>query len=261
MSVSGSFAVLQKERDRPAAEPIRRAFRSFSHLTDADAVRLAANAQGILMRHLSADQARALQRSLLAEGVEATLVREDELRRLLPDGQPLNRIVLERDALMLFDASGRICPVAWDDLSLVAVGAMPHFRIVSTPAQRAGMEFRRMFGVRAKHEAGPRSRLETGSDFVLELIAGHNPARYEIQALEFRFDVAPNCPAASTTEEFIRLARELTQRAPRALLNRGANDVRDGVEFVRGYPSRQAFLDEITWLLWNAARHNRPADH
>ena len=75
------YAVLQRDASAPQAEQIRRAFRSFSHLTDADAVRLAANAQGILLRHLSADEARAFHRALQAEGVAAAMVAESEDRK------------------------------------------------------------------------------------------------------------------------------------------------------------------------------------
>jgi hypothetical protein len=110
-----------------------------------------------------------------------------------------------------------------------------------------------VFGVWPKKVVETRSRLETERQFILELVVGHGAARYEIQAHEFPFNSVVECPAAPLTEKFVWLVREMTRRAPQALLNRGAQDVRDGVMLVRGYPSRQQLLDEMVWLLWSRA--------
>ena len=112
MATTSSYAVLLRDVATPSAEPICRAFRTFSHLTDADAIRLAANAQGILMRHLSVDEAKALQQALVKEGVNVALVKDEELQ-LLPASQRLHRIELTLDALVIFDYIGRPVPVSW----------------------------------------------------------------------------------------------------------------------------------------------------
>jgi hypothetical protein len=248
-----TYAILLRDLGRPNAEAVCRAFRTFSHLTDADAIRLAANAQGILMRHLSVDEAKALQRALVTEGVKAALVKDDELR-FLPASQLLHRIELTPDALVTFDLMGRASAVAWKDIALVAAGAVPHVEIGSVQTQRAGTGFQSGFGLWPKPGIETRSRLETERHFILELVVGHGVARYEIQAHQFPFNYVLERPGASTLEKFVWLVREMTRRAPQAVLNRGAQDMCDGIQLVRGYPSRQRLLDEMVWLLWNAVQ-------
>lgn len=232
MPVPAPYAVLQKEAARPTAEQIRRAFRSFSHLTDADAVRLAANAQGILQRQLNADAARAFLRALQAEGVAAAIVAESELQ-LLPQSKSLHRLALTEAALEVYDLRGRPTAVPWGELALVAAGAV-------------------------RQEAISHS-LATRSQLILEIVLSGSAARYEVNADEFPFKYALDRPDLSTVQKFVWLVREISRRATGALLNRGARDVQEGTELVRGYPNHQVFNDEMTWLLWNAAQTNRTA--
>lgn len=254
MTAHSHYAVLLRDAGAPSAEAIRRAFRTFSHLTDADAVRLAANAQGILLRQAGVDEAKALQRALLAEGVGAAVVAEEALR-FLPASQLLHRIELTHDALVIFDLADRPSAVAWGEIALVAAGAVPHIEISSSAGPRPAAGWRRWFGPDSPRGGASRSRLETERQLILEFVVGAGAARYEIQAHQFPFKHVLDRPAAPTVEKFVWLVRELTRRAPGALLNRGAQDVRDGVQLVRGYPSRQLLLDEMIWLLWNAPPH------
>ncbi|MGC3958786.1 MAG: hypothetical protein QM813_12860 [Verrucomicrobiota bacterium] len=247
---TSSYAILLRDTATLSADPIRRAFGTFSHLTAADAIRLAANAQGILMRHLSVDEAKALQQALVKEGVNAVLVNDDDLR-FLPMCQRLHRIELTHDALMISDYVGRPTAVAWNEISLVAAGAVPHVELSAAQTQRTALRPHPVFGMWPKKVKEVRSRLETERQFILELVVGRGAARYEIQAHEFPFTGVVDRPTATLMEKFVWLVREMTRRAPQALLNRGAQDVRDGVALVRGYPSRQLLLDEMVWLLWN----------
>lgn len=252
MSDPTSYAILLRDTRSPSAEPICRAFRTFRHLTDADAIRLAANAQGILLRHLGVDEARALQQALLKEGVNAALVKDEDLR-FLPASQTLHRIELTPAVLRIFDYVGRVTEVPWSEFSLVAAGAVPHVEISSTPIQRAGSGLHPAFGAWPKQAMETRSRLETEQQFLLELVIGHGAARYEIQAHEFPVNNLVDQNAVSLMDKFVGLVREMMRRAPQALLNRAAQDIRDGVMLVRGYPSRQQLLDEMVWLLWSRA--------
>lgn len=251
-----TYAVLLREAGRPNAEAVRRAFRAFQHLTDADAVRLAANAQGILMRHLGVDEAKALQQALVAEGVSAALVKDDELR-FLPTSRQWHRIELTDAALLSFDYLGAPTTVAWQDISLLAAGAVSHVEISAAPAMRPRSGLRTWLGLDPRSATETRSHLETGHQLILELVVGAGAARYEIQAQQFQFQSVLGPSAAPLVEKFVWLVREMSWRAPQAMLNRAAQDIRDGVSLVRGYPSRQSLLDEMVWLLWSA-RH-RPA--
>lgn len=250
------YAVLLRDGGTPQAEQIRRAFRSFSHLTDADAVRLAANAQGILLRHLSADEARAFHRALQAEGVAAALVHESELE-LLPRSKALHRVSLTEPALEIYDLHGQPSPVGWDEIVLVAAGAVPHVELGVRQPERTTTKLDSFFGVRPKANVASRHTVAAQSQLILEMVLAGGAGRYELNAAQFPFKYAVDRPDFSTLQKFVWLVREIGHRAKRAILNRGAADVRDGVELARGYPSRQAFVDEMTWLLWNVKRHGQ----
>lgn len=254
MAFPAHYAVLQRDAARPTAEQIRRAFRSFSHLTDADAVRLAANAQGILQRQLSADAARAFHRALQAEGVAAAIVAESELQ-LLPPSKSLHRLALTEAAFEVFDLYGQPTAVAWRELALIAAGKV-HHEAPSHPRseQRATASFEMGAGGR------PIRSGEAGSQLILELVLGDGATRYAIHADEFPFKYALDRPDFSKVEKFVWLVREISRHATGAILNRGARDVHEGIELVRGYPTRQVFTDEMTWLLWNVAQTRRTAD-
>lgn len=257
MAALSQYAVLLRDAAPPSAEAVRRAFGTFSHLTDADAIRLAANAQGILQRHLSVDEAKALQRALQVEGVSAALVKEEELH-FLPPSQLLHRIELTPGALGIFDLYGRLTAVPWADLTMIAAGAVPHFEVSASQAARSQVRFHPVFGRWPQKPEATRSRLETERQMILELVIGTGRARYELLAHQFPFNQVLNLPTAALAEKFLWLVGELIRRAPQAALGRGAGDVRDGIQLVRGYPSRQLLEDEMVWLLWNRRQSSRP---
>jgi hypothetical protein len=256
MGATPQYAVLQKDRGSPSADQIRRAFRSFSNLTDADAVRLAANAEGILLRHLGADEARAFHRALQAEGVAAALVPESELH-LLPASKSLHRLSLTEQALEVYDLRGQPTPVAWNEIALVAAGAVRHVEISPAQTERATGKRHPVLGAWPQPAAESVRKVESDSQLILELVLAGGAARYELDAAQFPFKYAVDRPEFSTLEKFVWLVREIGNRVAQAILNRGASDVRNGMHLVRGYPSRQAFTDEMVWLLWSAARRDR----
>jgi len=250
MSYSTSYAILLRDKSRPTADAIRRAFSSFSHLTDADAVRLAANAQGILLRHVGPDEGRALQRALQNEGVSAALVHEQELQ-VLPPSQGMHRLEFTPEQLVIQDVMGRAREVAWEEIALVAAGAVPHVDVSVTQTSRTDLSLSSMF--RSWGRSDVRSRLETSQHLILELVLRSGVGRFELLAHQFPFNYVINLPAASLAEKFVWLVLNLIRQAPNAWLNRGAQDILDGVKLARGYPSRQVMWDEMTWLLWSRA--------
>ena len=126
MARNTTFAVLQNTEANPSAEQLKRAFRSFYNLTDADAVRLAVGGHGILLRQANRDAARAFQADLQAEGVAATVVSEPNLPSL-PPGISLHRLQMTPEAMIIYDVLGRPKPVSWPRLGLIAAAAVRHF--------------------------------------------------------------------------------------------------------------------------------------
>jgi hypothetical protein len=250
MAATNQFAVLVRGERRPSAEQIRRAFRTFNHLTDADAIRLAANAEGILMRHLSSDEARAFDRALEAEGVDSAFVSEANLPEL-PLATALHKIELATDALVVFDQIGRPERILWGEISMLSLGSLVHVGMAqfTTTTRRMKMNFITGVWPRTTVEVG--HKLEKDFQLLLEIVTAGNRKRFQINAAEFPFRLLIDDSQLSLVEKTVWLAGELIRRAPGALLNRGARDVRDGVQLVRGYPTVQVFSDEMVWLLWN----------
>jgi hypothetical protein len=234
MAGTSSYAVLLRDAGRPDAERIRRAFGIFSHLTDADAIRLAANAQGILLRHLGADEGRALLRSLQAEGVPAALVNEAELNALTAS-QMLARVEIQPDALTVINRLGQASSLPWREIMLVAAGAVPHLEITSS--------------------ASYRTQLETKSQFVLWLVTATH--HYEILGQQFTFPADVDRGLTTLVEKLVSLIKAITAQTPQALQNRAVRDISNGVKLLRGYPSRQALRDETAWLLWRQSHPKR----
>ena len=250
MSVANHHAVLLRSETRPTPEQIRRAFRTFNHLTDADAIRLAANAEGVLMRRLSVDEARAFHRALIAEGVDAACVPEVSLPAM-PKTIALYRIELTDSDFVIFDQVGRAEKIPWEMISLLALGSLIHVGFAQTITPVRNPRINPLSGIWGKQTSEVSHKLEKEFQHQLEIVTDGNSRRFSINAAEFPFRTLIDRPEFSIVNKVVWLTNELIRRAPHALLNRGARDVRDGITLVRGYPTPQIFSDEIVWLLWN----------
>ena len=74
--------------------------------------------------------------------------------------------------------------------------------------------------------------------------------RYSVTADRFNFAYLGDRRTESLPENFALLTRDLIQFAPQAALNRGASDLRENTGKLLTYPSKNAFFEEIIWLLW-----------
>lgn len=250
------FAILQKDATGASPEQLKRAFSSFTNFTEADAVRLAVSAHGILMRHVSRDEARAFQQALQAEGVGAALVAEDELPKL-PEGTMLHRLELGPVALLIYDLFGRSTAVPWTGISLIAAGEVRHVEVSRTQTERTELRLNALTGVWPKKITESQNRIHADSQLAVEILLADGASRYQIDGTRFPFNYVINEPALSTSEKFVWLVRELCHRATGALLNGGARWLRAGHDSVPGYMNRQALTDEIIWLLWQAGQKKR----
>ena len=252
MTSQRQFAVLQKDPTRPTAEQLKRAFRSFSNLTDADAIRLAVGAHGILMRHSDGDASRAFQQALQAEGIGTVVVAEDELPKL-PEGRSLQRLGISPQAFTIYDLLGRPTAIGWGDVTLVAAAAVRHFEMGRTETERTVLRFNPLVGVWPKKIKESARTVESGTLLLLEIILAGAATRYQIDAARFPFNYVIERPGLSLAERFVWLVREISRHSTRAILNRGALGLLAGQATVPGYASRQMLTDEMIWLLWHEA--------
>lgn len=250
------FVVLQKERVAASPEQLKRAFSSFSNMTDADAVRLAIRAHGILVRQVSRDEARALQQALEAEGVGAAYIPENELPRL-PEAKVLHRVELSEEALVTYDLLGRSISIPWQDVALIAAGAVSDVEMSRTHTERTELRFNMVMGVWPKQVSESSRRLQVETQMILEILLADGTTRFQIEAARFPFNYVINEPELSTQEKFSWLVRELCRRSTEAVLNGGARWLCAGHQPVPGYNSRQALHDEMIWLLWRTAQAER----
>ena len=250
MSNPRQFAVLQKDFSSPTAEQLKRAFRSFITLTDADAVRLAVGAHGILMRHENHDVARAFHLALQAEGIATAVVSEHDLPKL-PEGKALHRLELSPQALVVFDLLGRATSIPWPEVALIGAGAVGDIEVSRTNTERTVLRFSPVFGVWPKKVTESRRQVSADTQLVLEILLADMTTRYQIEAARFPFKYVIDQPELSTVEKYIWLVREFCRHATGAKLNGGARWLRAGNERVPGYVNRQALTDEIIWLLWH----------
>lgn len=252
MASPAHFAVLQKSPGSPSVDALKRAFSSFIHLTDADAVRLAVNARGILMRHLDRDAARAFHRALEVEGIGAAMVSEDELPRL-PESRSLHRVAFSPEAFTVYDLLGRPTAVNWSDIALVAAGAVRHFEFARTETERTELRFSPVYGLGSKKVTETGHKVETDFRLVLEMVLRDGATRYQIDAAEFPFKYVIDRPDLSVSEKFVWLVREICRNTPSAILNYGARALHKGSDVMPEYTSRQMLADEMVWLLWSSA--------
>ena len=74
-----SYAILQVDI-APSVDQLKRAFKSLKSFTEADVVKLAREACGILVKNISLAEGSSLQRALQGEGVPTQLVEAKLLR-------------------------------------------------------------------------------------------------------------------------------------------------------------------------------------
>jgi hypothetical protein len=149
--------------------------------------------------------------------------------------QMVSRVEIHPDILTIVNRLGQASSLPWPEIMLVAAGAVPHVEITSS--------------------ASFRTQLETKPQFLLWLVT--TTQHYEIQAQQFTFPAGADRGLTTLVEKLVSLISDITARTPQALQNRAVRDISNGVNLLRGYPSRQALRDEMSWLLWQAAQRKR----
>jgi hypothetical protein len=250
-----TFAVLQASIEPPPVDSLRRAFTGLTGFTAADAHIVANDAFGILVKNLDAGRAAAFQRALAAQGIATELAPMSELPPM-PPGKVVRRVDPLPDALRLFDPIGRSFPVEWKHVMLVAAGSVRVQEFVSKTKTvernpwtaprnaRTGMEF----------PEPPLTetirREETTTKTQLEIVLTRGVQRYTLELGRASFAYIGDAAGTEPVNNFATLVRDILRHAPHALPNRGAFLLRREPPEVFAYPSRNAFHEEIVWMLW-----------
>lgn len=246
-----NYAVLQKTLDIPPVEKIEQALLAVKGFTRIDAQTFANDAYGVLVKNLSADQAASFSQALLVQGVETDVVSENELVPL-PQTKFVHQLDCTPDALKIYDPLGRNFSLEWKHVMLIAAGC-----VRMTDFNRVEKQ------VWVDDGNGGQTRVtdyrnveERNHHLVLEIVVSGAVLRYSVSAEKFRFDYLGERRTKSLPENFALLVQDLAAFAPHAMLNRGAFFLKQN-ENLFPYPSKNAFFEEITWLLWRMKQEGR----
>ena len=249
------YCLLQTDSAAPTADQLKRSFKSLKTLTEADAIKLAREACGILMRNLSLADARILQRALEGEGVPTELLDATQLPKL-PDAKFVRRVEIQPQALAIFDPLGRIVPLPWQHLTLVAAGTVRHFGVSATRTEVTVNTFDPIRGSRKKVVTEVRHKVEDDAKLMLDIFLTGGVMRFQIEAESFQFKYCFDRPDLNLPEKLGLLIQMFAEHAPQAVVNRGGTALRDGHPENAAYASKAALFDESIWLLWRMTKKN-----
>jgi len=243
------YAVLQTDLNPPATDQLQRAFQSVPGLTAADASILGRDAFGILVKNLSEPQAVAMQGALRIEGIETEMVDQTFLPEL-PRTHFVRRMDCSPERLIIYDPLGRTFALEWNHVMIVATGAV---KLTDFVRQQKARPLTRYHGDGASSiemEYDTVTREERNVHMLGEVVIAGGALRYSFTADKFDFTGLGERNLQDTPANFSLFVRDLIQFSPHANLNRGAETLRAKATEVLSYPSKNAFHEEIVWMLW-----------
>lgn len=231
-----TYAIAQKELVVPEVEQLTRAFAVLPGLTAIDAQNAAHDAYGILWRGLDAERAGALQAALAYEGVETEVALESEFPTLTAP-RLIREVDFRPECLVVTDPLQRVTEVPWNEIILVAGG------LIREPGR-----------TRTAAVTGEGSREDGLGRLVLDLFLADGATRFEAFADEFNFGHLGRRLSDDPAVNHLFLIQELDEHAPHASLNQGAYLACQKPPELFAYPSKQAYQEELVWILWRMRR-------
>jgi hypothetical protein len=242
-----AFAVMQKKLEPLTVEQLKRAFRKVPGLAEMDAYTLGKDAFGVLVKGFEWERAAALKSALAEQGVEVEVVEEASLPKLPPSRQ-VHRFDCLPEALMIYDPAGRSFALEWKNIMAIAAG-----RVKMSDFNRVMMPFPKQVGREVIMVEEPVTREQQNQHLLLEIIVTRAVLRYTIIADRpggFFFQYLGARQVKGVAGNFLLVVQDLLKFAPEAAINLGAREIRENSAKPFIYPSKTAFYDEITWMLW-----------
>lgn len=243
-------ALVQSEPVPVTEAQWRRALTLVPGYTEADAIKLARDTYGILLKNLAADKATALQLAFRSTGVETAVIPAEQLR--LVDAKFTRRIEIVEDALRICDPLGRMVPVPWAQVGLVAVGTVRQYDIAQTVTYEQQRAYNPVQGVHHEIVREVRTSLHENLPWLIEIFLAGGAMRFQTEGAQLAWGYLFKHAPPELLPRLVALVRLLVKHAPHAMLNRGALALRDGGDGGVAYASRPAFFDESAWQFWRA---------
>jgi len=241
------YAVLQTNLDAPSLPQLERAARVVPGLTVIDAQILGADAFGILVKNFSAPQAAALQGALRTEGVETEIV-DQSLLPPLPPVKLVHRLQCQPVHLLVYDPLGHPLAVPWEHIMIVAAGCV---RVSEFVRERREQRIPGQYGeYDAQVIVEYDSKEQRNNRFLAEFVLTDAVLRFGLAAEKFNFSYLGARQTRTLARDFTLLIQDALQFATRAARNRGAEMLGGRPEQMFLYPSKNAFHEEIVWMLW-----------
>ncbi|MDD2710622.1 MAG: hypothetical protein PHV34_21795 [Verrucomicrobiae bacterium] len=245
------YAILQQDLDAPPPGGLEKALKNLQLFTSLDAITLARDAFGILIKDLSLADAQLLHHALKQEGIQNLMVDQQELPPLAP-AQKLIKADVTDEALLVYDALQRPRRIEWPQVAMIAAGCV---RIT---------QFKRMEKTVVVNRGTPDGqsipiertevdyREENRPKCVVEIFAAATPPRYHIDAENFSFACLGDRRQRGVIPNYMTFVQGMLRHAPHAVMNRGALRFKQEPCLFFEYPSKHAFEEEIIWQLWQA---------
>jgi len=174
----------------------------------------------------------------------------------LPDAKFVRRVEIQPQALAIFDPLGRIVPLPWQHLTLVAAGTVRHFGVSATRTEVTVNTFDPIRGTRKKVISDVRHKVEDDAKLMLDIFLTGGVMRFQIEAESFQFKYCFDRPDLNLPQKLGLLIQMFAEHAPHAVMNRGGTALRDGHPENAAYASKAALFDESIWLLWRMTKKN-----
>jgi len=243
------YAVLQMNLNAPSIEQLQRAFRFVEGLTPYDARILGNDAFGILVKDLSAKQAGALQGALRSEGLETEIVDQSHLPAI-PPTHFVHRCEPSPEHLLIYDPAGRSFALEWPHVLIVAAGAVRLTEFVQQRKQRPVTRYRGDGVQSVEIEYDTVSKEEQNFRLLCEIIVTGGALRYSVTAEKLNFSYLGERNMGNPVANFSLFVRDLVRFSSHCYVNRGAEVMQNDATKAFSYPSKNAFYEEIVWMLW-----------
>lgn len=246
-----AFAILQKDLTIPEVEKLARGLARVPGFAAIDAHTIARDAYGILVRNLNGDRAMAFQRSLSQEGIDTEVIAEGQLP-VLPQTKFVSRIDSTERGLTIYDPLGRTFPLPWEHVYMVAAGEVTLGEFQTERKVTRTYQDERS---QTHSDYENRTREVRAERYLLEIIVSRAVMRYSVKADIPLFRSLGDRVTRDHFQNFSLVLQDIFRFVPNAAVNRGSAFIRKGQPF--SYPSKNAFYEEIIWLLWQLKKQHQ----